>query len=158
MSEMLETYLQDHLAGSTVGLELARRTAGSNEGSRYGARLDQLVTEIAEDRESLLRVMERLEVGPSRLKNAGGWTMEKLGRLKPNNRWLSYSPLSRVLELEGLLIGVTGKLALWESLRVTLGEQLDGIDFAELSARATDQRSRLEEMRRSAAIEAFEHR
>ena len=59
------------------------------------------------------------------------------------------------MELAGLVIGVTGKLALWESLRSAVGESLDGISFAELAARADDQRSRLEVLRKRAAAEAF---
>ena len=100
--------------------------------------------------------MERLGVKPSAVKDAAGWTAEKLGRLKPNNSLLSYSPLSRVVELEGLVIGVTAKLALWEAMRTAVGERLDGIEFAELAERAGDQRARLETLRRRAAAEAFE--
>jgi hypothetical protein len=155
MSELLKTYLQDHHAGATAGLELARRTAGANEENEFGPELSRIAEEIAEDRAALEQVMERLEVKPSKLKDAGGWTAEKLGRLKPNNRLLGYSPLSRVLELEGLVIGVTGKQALWEALQTALGETLDGISFPQLSERAADQRSRLETLRRSAAAEAF---
>ena len=107
---------------STVGLELARRTAGANEDNEYGPELARIADEIAEDRETLEQVMERLEVKPSKLKDAGGWTAEKIGRLKPNNRLLSYSPLSRVIELEGLVIGVTGKQALWEAIQTAVGE------------------------------------
>lgn len=155
MSELLRTYLQDHHAGSTVGVELARRAAGANQDTEFGEPLARIADEIAEDRESLERLMERLGVKPHPVKDAGGWVAEKLGRLKPNNRLLGYSPLSRVLELEGLLIGVTGKLALWEALRDSLGESLDGIDLAALGDRAQDQRARLEDMRRRAAVEAF---
>ena len=92
---------------------------------------------------------------PSTVKDAALWTAEKLGRLKPNNSLLSYSPLSRVVELEGLVIGVTGKQALWDSLRGALGETFDGVDFAALAARAADQRSRLEALRTRAALDAF---
>lgn len=155
VSDLLKTYLQDHHAGATVGLELARRTAGANEGTEYGPELERLADEIAEDRATLEEVMERLEVKPSKLKDAGGWAAEKLGRLKPNDRLLSYSPLSRVIELEGLLIGVTGKQALWEAVQTAVGQSLDGIDFDALSARAADQRGRLETLRRRAAAEAF---
>jgi len=155
MSDMLRTYLQDHHAGSTVGVELARRSAGSNEETEYGEPLARIADEIAEDRDTLERVMERLGVKANPIKDAGGWVAEKVGRLKPNNQLLGYSPLSRVVELEGLLIGVTGKLALWEALRESIGESLDGIDFAALGTRAEDQRSRLEELRRTAAVEAF---
>jgi hypothetical protein len=155
VSELLRTYLQDHHAGSTVGVELARRAAGANQDTEFGAPLARIADEIAEDRESLERLMERLGVKPHPVKDAGGWVAEKLGRLKPNNRLLGYSPLSRVLELEGLLIGVTGKLALWEALRDSLGESLDGVDLVALGDRAQDQRVRLEDMRRRAAVEAF---
>lgn len=155
MSELLRTYLQDHHAGSTVGVELARRAAGANQDTEFGEPLGRIADEIAEDRESLERLMERLGVKPHPVKDAGGWVAEKLGRLKPNNRLLGYSPLSRVLELEGLLIGVTGKLALWEALRDSLGESLDGVDLVALGDRAQDQRARLEDMRRRAAVEAF---
>jgi hypothetical protein len=155
VSDLLKTYLQDHHAGATVGLELARRTAGANEGTEYGAELKRIADEIAEDRATLEDVMDRLEVSPSKVKDAGGWVAEKVGRLKPNNRLLSYSPLSRVIEIEGLVIGVTGKQALWEAVQAAVGESLDGIDLPALSARAADQRSRLETLRRKAAAEAF---
>ncbi len=156
VNEMLRTYLQDHHAGSTGGLELARRAAGSNRDSDYGQELSAIADEIAADRETLERVMDGLGVKPSRLKDAGGWTAEKLGRLKPNNSLTSYSPLSRVVELEGLVLGVTGKLALWESLRAALGARVDGADFDQLAQRAAEQRSRLEALRRRAAAEALD--
>jgi hypothetical protein len=155
LGSMLQTYLQDHHAGSTAGLELARRSAGANEGTEYGPELRQIADEIAEDRETLGRVMESFGVGPHRIKDAGAWAFEKVGRLKPNNRVLGYSPLSRVVELEGLVTGVTAKLALWQALRETLGERVDGMDLDALAARAESQRGRLEALRRRAAVQAF---
>jgi hypothetical protein len=155
VSKLLKTYLQDHHAGSTAGLELARRAAGANEDTDYGAELERIAGEIAADREALERVMAHLDVSPSRVKDTGAWVFEKVGRLKPNDRLLSYSPLSRVIEIEGLVIGVTGKQALWEALQTAIGESVDGVSFSELSARAADQRSRLEALRRRAATEAF---
>ena len=94
-------------------------------------------------------------MGKDRLKVVGGWAAEKTGRLNLNGRITGYSPLSRVIELEGLLIGVTGKLALWEALRDSVGDSLDGVDFVALGDRARQQRAQLEEMRRRAAVEAF---
>ena len=154
-SDMLRTYLQDHHAGSMLGVELSRRATASNEDSEYGEELALIAAEIAADRDTLEAVMDGLGVKPNRLKDAGGWTAEKLGRLKPNNSLLSYSPLSRVVELEGLVIGVTGKLALWESLEAAIGKTITGVDFAELADRAIEQRSRLEQLRRRAAAEAL---
>lgn len=154
-NQMLRTYLQDHHAGATAGVELARRAAGSNPDSEYGAELEQIADEVAADRESLERAMKLLEVKPSPIKDAAGWTAEKFGRLKPNNSLLSYSPLSRVIELEGLVIGVTGKLALWEALRTVVGERLEELDFGALADRALDQRARLQDLRLKAVAEAF---
>ena len=37
-----------------------------------------------------------------------GWVAEKAGRLKLNGSLLTYSPLSRLVELEGLSLGVEG--------------------------------------------------
>lgn len=155
MSNLLATYLQDHHAGATAGLELARRAARANEDSTYGPELAAIAAEIAEDREALERVMERIGVQPHFLKDRAAWLLEKVGRLKPNDHWLSYSPLSRVLELEGLMAGVTGKLALWEALRTAVGEGIDGIDLDDLAARARDQRTRLEALHARAAAEAL---
>ena len=93
----LAVYLNDHLAGATGGVELAKRAASSNEGSDYGAFLSELAHEIAEDRASLVRIMERLEVKEDRLKTTGAYIFEKVGRLKPNAQLTGYSPLSRVV-------------------------------------------------------------
>lgn len=152
---LLRTYLQDHHAGATAGLELARRAAGSNEDNPFGPELASIAAEIEEDREVLERVMGKLDVAPSRVKDSAAWVAEKLGRLKPNNRVIGYSPLSRVVELEGLVLGVTGKVALWESLGAAVGTQVEGVDFDALAVRAQDQRARLDRMRREAAAEAL---
>ena len=152
---MLSTYLQDHHAGSTAGLELARRSAGANKGSEYGAELAAIADEIAADKEALERVMEELGASPSKIKDGGAWVAEKVGRLKPNNSLLSYSPLSRLIEIEGLVLGVTGKLALWKALGATVGESAGGQSFAELTARAESQRQRLEDLRLRAVGDAF---
>ena len=114
--KLLGIYLNDHLAGSTAGAELARRAAGSNEGNDYGAFLAELAREIQEDRETLREIMRRLQYGEDIPKKVGAWTAEKIGRLKPNGQLRGYSPLSRLVELEGLTLGITGKLALWKAL------------------------------------------
>ena len=112
----LRIYLQDHLAGSTTGLELARRARGANEGTEYGPPLAKIADEIEADKRQLEGIMEDLGFGGDRLKNIGAWALEKLGRLKLNGELTSYSPLSRVVELEGLLTGITGKKGLWIAL------------------------------------------
>ena len=149
----LATYLNDHLAGSVAGVELARRAAASNRSTALGRALVQLAHDIEEDRSALEDVMRRLEVGKDRLKVAASWGAEKLGRLKLNGELLSYSPLSRLEELELILLGVEGKLALWRALRHRLGDdpRLRGVDLEGLIQRAQSQARRLERHRLRAA-------
>ena len=153
----LRIYLQDHLAGSTAGLELARRTRGANKGTEYGPPLAKIADEIEADRRMLQGIMEDLGFGADRLKNAGAWGLEKLGRLKMNGELTSYSPLSRMVELEGLLTGITGKLGLWLALlQIAPSEpRLDAGVLGRLRDRAEEQRATVEELREKAAREAF---
>src|SRR5947209_2879106 len=146
---LLAIYLNDHLAAATAVGELARRAAGSNRGSSYGPFLEELAGELDQERQSLLEIMRELGVGVDRLKVVGGWGAEKLGRFKLNGRLLGYSPLSRVVELEGLAIGINGKLALWRALdHLELdAPQLAGVDLRELIERAERQLVELEPYR-----------
>jgi hypothetical protein len=155
--DRLSIYLNDHLAAATAGADLARRAAGSNEGTAYGPGLTALADEIAEDRATLLHVMQRLSVGQDHLKTAFAWGAEKAGRLKLNGQVLGYSPLSRLEEIEALSLGVEGKLALWRALRRTHGSdpRLAGVDLDELIDRARSQRRRLERHRVRAADDAL---
>jgi hypothetical protein len=151
IARYLAIYLNDHLGGATGGVELARRLRASNRGSAtFGQPLDRICREIEEDRAVLVQVIEELGFSRSVVKPAGGWMAEKLGRLKLNGRIRGYSPLSRLLELEGLLIGVTGKIALWKTLAELDGVERLGIDFEQLAARAAEQRSTVDELHRLA--------
>ena len=155
--DRLSIYLNDHLAGATAGLDLARRAARNNRSTSYGGALAGVAEEIAEDRATLAAVMARLSVGHDRVKLALTWGLEKAARLKPNGRLLASSPLSRLEEIEALSLGVEGKLALWRTLSHTLAAdpRLDGVDLDDLVARAQSQRRRLERQRMSAAEQAL---
>lgn len=158
--DRLSIYLNDHLAGATAGANLARRAAGSNEGSGYGSVLEAIATEIEEDRAALVDLMQRLSVRHDRLKTALAWGAERAGRLKLNGRLLGYSPLSRLEEIEMLSLGVEGKLALWRALLTTHGSdpRLADVELDELIDRARSQRRRLERLRVRAADEALGQR
>lgn len=145
-------YLQDHLAGSVVALELIRRAARSNEKNELGSFLTGLHEEIRADQKTLLDVMGALGVEPSRVKNGAAWAAEKAGRLKLNGRLVRYSPLSRVHELEALEAGIVGKRSLWTNLEALEDPRLAGVDLARLVERAEAQRARVEEWRRRAAV------
>jgi hypothetical protein len=151
VSRLLGIYLNDHLAGAVVGLELAKRAETSNRGNDFGRFLGRLVEEIEEDRRTLERVTDRLGVRRSRVKPALALVLERLGRLKLNGRVTAYSPLSRVVELEGLMLGVTGKLGLWRALERLGDPRLTEFDLHALAERAKRQQSELEAHRLRAA-------
>ena len=154
----LPIYLNDHYAGSTAGVELAKRAARNNRGNpEFGPALTRLASEIDEDRNALKQLMDRLDVSEDRIKSTLFWVGEKVGRLKLNGELLQPSPLSRVVELEGLLTGVSGKLSLWRTL-LELAPQDDRLEEGALdvlATRAEDQLVRLHALRGAAGLIAF---
>jgi hypothetical protein len=153
--ELLGIYLNDHLAGATLGTELIHRLAGAHRGSDDGAVLERLANEITEDRATLIEVMGDLGVPVRQYKVALAWVAEKAGRLKPNGRLLERSPLSSLEELEVMRLGVEGKSAGWKTL-LAVADQDDRVDrtrLEELIARAGQQADTLEELRMRVAVE-----
>jgi hypothetical protein len=149
--KLLAIYLNDHLAGSVLGSELTRRVARENRGTSLGGFLERLAVEILEDKQALEGVLRATDVRPSQLKPRVAWALEKVGRLKLNGRIRSYSPLSRLLELEGLTMGIAAKRALWQTLGAAGDPRLAPFDFDALEARAEAQLEELESHRVEAA-------
>jgi hypothetical protein len=157
ISDALSIYLNDHLMGATGGAELARRVAESQQSSAHSGTLRRLATEIDEDREALLRIMAALDVKVDHIKVAGGWVGEKLGRLKLNGHLFSRSPLSSVIELEAMRLGVDGKAAGWRTLRAVaeVDTRVDAAEIDRLIERADRQSGEIEELRMQAAATVF---
>lgn len=154
---LLGIYLNDHLAGATTGAELARRVAAAKRDDPDGEVLRGLAKEIAEDRQALLKIMAALDVPVRHYKVMGAWAAEKAGRLKPNGRIVRRSPLSDLVELEMLRLGVEGKSALWAALRTRAGSlpALDGERLDDLLSRARRQSEVIEDLRLRVAAEAL---
>lgn len=155
--KLLRIYLQDHLAGATGGVELARRARGSNQGTAYGDAFAKLADDIEADRRILEGIMDDLGFGADRPKNIAFWVAEKAGRLKPNGQLTGYSPLSRMVEVEGLVAGVNGKRSLWLNL-LDLAEaepRLDADRLRRQVERAEQQLATLQDLRERAARAAF---
>jgi hypothetical protein len=152
---LLGIYLNDHLAGASAGRDRCRSARDANGDSELGRFLDHLLGEIAEDRRTLLEVIAAVGVAPSTVKTALARLAERAGRLKPNGQLTGYSPLSRVVELEALSLGVEGKRRLWIVLGELGDQRLARFDFAALAGRAERQRDEIEPHRRAAARMAF---
>jgi hypothetical protein len=156
--DLLGVYLNDHLAGSTAGIELARRMAASAEpGTEPSVVLSRLAVEITEDRSSLLKIMGRLQIPVRGHKVFAAWASEKAGRLKLNGYLMTRSPLSDLEETEILCLGVEGKAAVWRTLRILAEREnrLDAGRLDELLARAHRQSDMLETLRTSVAERTF---
>lgn len=154
---LLGIYLNDHLAGSAVGRSLAGRISkshGSEAARREGARL---VSEIDDERRALVAMVGRLGLRPKRARQMAAPLLERLGRLKLNGSLLKRSPLSDLVELEGMSLGVNGKLRMWQALRVIAPSE-GALDEAELDryiGQAEAQIARLDALRLDAAAQAF---
>jgi len=156
--DLLGVYLNDHLAGATVGLELVRRMAGSAEpGSESATVRKGLVSEIAADRSALIKIMTTLGIKIRGYKMFAAWAGEKAGRLKFNGHLLSRSPLSDLEETEMLRLGVEGKAAGWRTLRAVAehDSRLDTGQLDELLARAARQSDELERLRVGTAAQVL---
>ena len=156
-SQLVEIYLRDHYAGATAGLALFRRAASSHSDASTRTELGELATETAGDRDALRAMMRRLQASPSRTKMLLSWVGEKVGRLKGNGRVFNRSPLSDVLDLEALIVGVRGKASGWEALRqaAELDHRLEKSALQILADRAEDQLSRLQQLHRASARSTF---
>lgn len=153
---LLAIYLNDHLAAAALGVELARRLRSSNRGDpEMGEPLARICAEIEEDQGTLIRLTEQLGVDRNPIKPALARIGERLGRLKLNGQLRGYSPLSRVLELEGMAALIGAKIQLWNALEQSFGETLDGFDFHALAERADNQGQRVEDLHLAAAQRAL---
>ena len=153
----LAIYLRDHFAGSSAGLSLVKRCRAANLGTPWEPLLTGLESEISADRRALEDMMRRLGIAPSTVKSILGSVADLVGRAKTNGHVASYSPLSRLMELELLAAGVSTKRNLWRSLREVVDQhdelRIDELD--ELLEGATSQLERIRDGHRTAAVAAL---
>jgi hypothetical protein len=149
----LDVYLNDHLGGSTFGSELAKQIRDRSKGTALGELMATIAAEIDEDRETLLALMEQLGTAKSPLKQAITWVAEKASRVKFSGATSGGPEVGLFLALETLVLGVTGKLAMWTALAEIAAEHppLQSADLERLIARARSQRDALEAERLAAA-------
>jgi hypothetical protein len=153
----LSKYLTDHRAGAVAGCRLAERLRKKHRGTPMGSYFAELADAVEADRRSLDAVIASVGSQRSRSKNLAGWMTERLSRLKFNDRITGSAPLTMLLELETLALGVEGKFALWKSLQAVANTHpaLASLKLDELVDRARSQRRGLEAQRLAAAKAAF---
>jgi hypothetical protein len=151
----LDSYLNDHLAGSIGAIELIAHWAKLYQGKPLGAFFTDLESEIRADQDRLRDLMGCLGVEESKVRQAGAWAAEKLGLARIVIAGDEPGGLSLVLTLEGLIMGITGKQLLWRALAAANLPKTEGFDFKELQRRAEEQIERTGAERIRAARRAF---
>src|SRR3712207_8351893 len=104
---------------------------GVHKGSRFEEPLEQLLSELRDEKSSLSAIMAAVDVPVRQYKQLGVWVAEKVTRAKLNGRLLSRSPLSDLVEFEFPASAVRAKRSGFETLRIV--SEVDGrLDRAEL--------------------------
>lgn len=149
-NERLAIYLNDHLAGSVIALEMLEDLADEPE-------LADLRREILADREVLERILARTGAEISQPRQAAAWLTEKLGDVKLYLDDPDQGALRRLEMLETIAMGIFGKESLWASLQEAMSGNplLQTEDYTALRLRAQQQRERVEALRLAAARDAF---
>lgn len=142
----LRIYLNDHLAGATLGCDHARHLEQRYEGHPFGTSMARTADQIVEDRDTLQALIERLDVGRNPAKEASAWMAEKVGQAKFSVAGPGEDELGTFQALETMALGVAGKLALLHALETIedAWPEVATLDLAGLIGRAEQQWAALE--------------
>jgi hypothetical protein len=156
-NESLATYLNDHLAGSVVALELLDHLRTDRAGTKHASILAGVQADIEADRQELEAFMTQLGIAVSAPRKATGWLVEKLSEIKLHLDDAGDGALRRLEALETISLGIAGKEALWQALAAAADQvpELSALDYPRLGQRAAAQRAVVESLRLRAAQEAF---
>jgi hypothetical protein len=156
-ADHLGTYLQDHLAGAVMALELMEHIECHYPDAIARARISHVKEEVAADRRELQTIVDRLALTESTPRKAAAWLSERFARLKLFVDDPGDGSFFLFEAIELLSLGIDGKHALWRTLASVAPEVdgLQGVDYDRLMARATAQREILEPARLHLARTAF---
>ncbi len=155
-SKYLPIHLNDHLAFATGTIEVARRVASQYEGAELGGLAERLLPVLEEDRREIIGLLARTGARQDALKTGAAWAAEKAGRLKLNGELTGRSPLSPLVELTGLSLGIAASVLLWQELAMLAGElDLDAEAVRAAAQRAERAREEVERARPQVARSAL---
>lgn len=153
----LKVYFSDHLAELVLEKELAARCQKNNPDGELGQFLGRLVEELKDQETEVREMLHRIGGSESMIKESAAWLAEKLGRLKPNNSLVSYSDLSRVLDLESLIAAGRARLSLWQTGTSVFVQdpRLADLPLGRRSEETREQLHTLDRFHFAAALDAF---
>ncbi len=147
--DWLPTYLRDHYAGATGGLQFFGRVASGHSDAGVRDEVARMRGEVADDRDQLAAVMDTLGIRQASVTMVAATLGEYAGRLKPNGSLLKRSPGTDVIEVEALSIAVQGRTRVWQTL-IQLAEngdtRLDASRMQPLLDRAHEHRDTLNQL------------
>lgn len=153
----LDIYLNDHLAGSVVAVQLLEYLASVYAGAQLQNSIAGLLDDILADRHELESLMKKLGSGESTVRKASAWMSEKLAQVKLHFDDPKGGSFRLFEGMEALSLGILGKRLLWQTL-LALAEnspELRVCEYTRLIQRAEDQHARAEVMRMAAATESL---
>src|SRR5262249_43026875 len=120
----------------------------------------QIAAAIDQDRQTLIEVMEALDLTRNPVKTATAWVTEKAHRLRFGGTTSGDRELGNFLALEAISLGVQARRSLWMVLRdIAPGfPELASFDSARMAERAEAQRRTLEVEKMRAAYRALDVR
>ena len=98
------SYLKDHLAGATAGLEMADQLVAMHADEPERAFFVKLRDDIESDERRLKEILHKAGSEPSSVRKAGGWISEKAARIKLKLARTEEGGLGRYEAIEGLTI------------------------------------------------------
>ena len=147
MSDPLATYLNDHLGGAQIAIQVLEAMRDQHEDQSFREFASMLLPEIETDDRTLRTIAEKIGSGPNAAKQIGGWLLEKVARIKLGHTGSTNFAMFESLEL--LVLGIHGKLCLWKALRAAskLDSRLREYDFERLISSAEQQYDKVEDQR-----------
>ena len=115
-----------------------------------------LEAEVTEDQETLQKIIDSVGRTHPDLKEAAGWFAEKTAQFKLRKDHAA-GRIGTFEALEALVLGIRGKLALWEVLPIAreVDMRIPNLDFEKLAASAEEQGARAENQRLRFATTTF---
>jgi len=145
----LIAYMEDHLAGSVAALELLDHLIPDSAETPLAAFFIDLRADIEEDQDVLRALLLRCGEEESGMRKVVAWFAEKVTWAKFRLEGTERDGIGTLQALEVLLLGITGKKALWRVLAPIAASNppLQATDFAGLIERADNQIERVDEKR-----------
>ncbi len=153
----LESYLTDHLAGATAGVNLAEMAAQEHRADEHGAFFGEIASEIKADFDTLEKLIAEVGAEKSATKTAAAEIGSKI--MAPKFVGGDDDELNAFVTLETLAMGIVGKVCMWKALKTVADAYptLGSYDLDELISRGESQRDRIEAMRLKVAPQALAH-